>query len=229
MRLAQYLDIVSVLNNGSVIFNDEENKSEIKLGLDNLRLYFTKNKYYFISEFKGNLTEIEKNIFENEIIKTFSSRKPNNSYLILLYNVRSISNDVYKEVIKLEENEFFYKKYVLYYTDSEFTDFMDWWNRIDKKALQVLLSDENLDPNTTENHIKFLFRLLIKTPFVHLKFSKTKMANFDDLLDKKLQNITANKSEVNEIYKYLSKNLVHFNAKEISDNLLKEIIEEGAK
>lgn len=229
MRLDQYLDIVSLLNNGSVIFGDEENKSEIKLNQHDLRVYFMNNKYYFISEYKENLTEIEKNILENSTIKKFSNRKPNNSYLILLYNVKSISNDVYKEVIKLEENEFFYKKYVLYYTDSEFTDFMGWWNRIDKKSLQVLLSNESLDPNTTENHIKFLFRLIIKTPFINLEFPKTKMANFDNLLDKKLQNITIDKSEINETYQYISKSLKYLNTEEISDNLLKEITEGGAK
>ncbi|SCL85428.1 ABC-three component system middle component 1 [Sporanaerobacter sp. PP17-6a] len=227
MRLAQYLDIVSILNGGSVVFDDKENKSEIKLGLDNLRLYFANNKYYFISELKESLAEIEKEIFENEIVKTFSSRQPNNSYLILLYNVKSISNDVYKKVIKLEENEFFYKKYVLYYTDNEFTDFMNWWNQIDKKALLELLMDEDLDPNIPDNHIHFLFRLLIKTPFIHLEFPKAKMANFDDLLDKKLQRLTSDKFEVNEIYKYLLKSLEHFNSEEISDSLLKKIIEEG--
>ena len=229
MRLDQYLEIVSTLNNGSVIFDDNENKSEIKLGLENLRLYYTNNRYYFATEYTGNLAEIEKKILDNEIVGTLSERKPNNSYLMLLYNVKSISNDTYKEVIKLEENEFFYKKYVLYYTDEEFSDFMEWWNQIDEKTLKLLLSNKKLNPNTTDRYIKFLFRLLIKTPFLHFEFPKTKMDNFDDLLNKKLKSLTTNNSEVNEIYKYLSENLEHFNTEEISDNMLKEILEEGIK
>lgn len=227
MNLTQYLDIVSALNHGNVIFGDNENKNEIQIGVDNLRLYLSNNKYYFISEFKGNLVEIENQIINNEVIKTLSNRKPNNSYLILLYNVESISNDIYKEVIKIEENEFFYKKYVFYYTDSEFIDFMEWWNKIELKELNKVLSDENLDPNTSDNHSHFLLRLLIKTPFINLEFPRRKMEDFEQLLDNKLNRLLADKSEVDEIYRYLSESLEKSNPEEIIDNILREVIKEG--
>lgn len=227
MNLTEYLDIVSDLNYGNVIFGDKENNNEIKLGIDNLRLYLSNNKYYFISEFRGNLVEIENKIINNEVINTLSNRKPNNSYLILLYNVESISNDIYKEVIKIEENEFFYKKYVFYYTDSEFTDFIRWWNKIEQKELHKILRDENLDPNIHDNHSHFLLRLLIKTPFIHLEFPKAQMEDFEQLLDNKLNRLMADKSEVNEIYSYLSESLEKFNPEEIIDNILREVIKEG--
>lgn len=227
MNIKQYIDILKFLNNGSVIFEDKQNDCEINLATDELKLYFADNRYYFIAKYDGNLGQIENNILKNEIVKTLFNREPNNSYLILLYNVKKITNNIYKEIIKLEENEFFYKKYVLYYTDEEFQTFMQWWNNIDKKDLRFLLSDQSLDPNSTDKHIKFLFRLLIKTPFIHLEFPKTKMINFEDLLYRKIQNSATDKEAIIQLYNNLSGNYLNMDSQSIANIILKEIFEEG--
>jgi len=227
MNITQYLDIVKLMHNGSVIFEDKQNDCEINLGTDELKLYITGNKYYFVAKYNENLNQIENNIFENEIVKMLSDRQPNNSYLILIYNVETITNEIYKEIIKLEENEFFYKKYVLYYTDEEFQAFMEWWNKIEKKELRALLSDQGLNPNATDKHIKFLFRLLIKTPFIHLEFPKTKMKNFEDLLDRKIQNLTTEKVAVIQLYNNFSGDYLNMDSQSIANTIFKEIVEEG--
>lgn len=227
MNITQYLDIVKLMHNGSVIFEDKQNDCEINLGTDELKLYLTGNRYYFVAKYNENLNQIENTIFENEIVKMLSDRQPNNSYLILLYNVENITNEIYKEIIKLEENEFFYKKYVLYYTDEEFQAFMEWWNKIEKKELRNLLSDQSLNPNSADKHIKFLFRLLIKTPFIHLEFPKTKMMNFEDLLDRKIQNLTTEKEAVIQLYNNFSSDYLNMDSQSIANTIFKEIVEEG--
>jgi len=224
MIVDEFVSIISSLNNGTVINGMNNNDSEILLGEPTLKLYCTNHKYYFLSEYKDDYDVIEKHIKNNQIIKEIKDIRPNNSYLILLYKINSFDEEVSKKIIRLEENEFFYKKYVFYYTEEEYASFIEWFNKKSEKSLSNILKTEDCSPESVYLYMQFLLRLIIKIPFLNLEFKKMELENFDDLLNAQLDGIRKNKEEVHKIFNRLTDELEKHSADEIAETLFSEII-----
>ncbi len=224
MILDQFVSIISSLNNGTVISYMNDNDTEILLGEPKLKLYCTNHKHYFLSEYQDDYDIIEKNIKNNQIVKKIKDIRPNNSYLILFYKINSFDEEVSKKIIRLEENEFFYKKYIFYYTEEEYASFIEWFNKRPEKSLSNILKTEECSPESTDLYIQFLLRLIIKIPFLNLEFKKMELENFDDLLNAQLDGIRKNKEEVYKIFNRLTSELEKCSADEIAETLFSEII-----
>lgn len=224
MILDQFISIISSLNNGSVISGMKDKDTEILLGESKLKLYCTSHKHYFLSEYQDNYDVVEKNIKNNRVIKDIKDLRPNNSYLVLFYKIESFDEEVSKKIIRLEENEFFYKKYVFYYTEKEYLSFVEWFNKRKEKSLIDILKTEECLPESTDLYIQFLLRLVIKVPFLDLEFKKMELDNFDDLLNTQLDGIRKNKDEVYKIFNRLTNELEKYSPDKIAEVLFSEII-----
>lgn len=224
MILDEFISIISSLNNGTVISSKNNDDTEILLGELNLKLYSTNYKYYFLSEYQDDYDVIEKNIKNNQIAKEIKDIRPNNSYLVLFYKINSFNEEISKKIIRLEENEFFYKKYVFYYTEEEYASFIEWFNKRPEKSLSNILKTEECSPESVYLYMQFLLRLIIKIPFLNLEFKKMELENFDELLNAQLDGIRKNKEDVYKIFNRLTDELKKHSADEIAETLFSEII-----
>lgn len=224
MILDELVSIISSLNNGTVINGMNNDDTEILLEEPNLKLFYSNHKYYFLSEYQDDYDVIEKNIKNNQIVKEIKDNRPNNSYLVLFYKINSFDEEISKKVIRLEENEFFYKKYVFYYTEEEYVSFIEWFNIRPEKSLSNILKTEECSPESVDLHIQFLLRLIIKIPFLNLEFKKMELKNFDDLLKAQLDGIRKNKEDVYNIFNRLTVELEERSTDEIVETLFSEII-----
>ncbi|EMF0102595.1 hypothetical protein O1E28_002535, partial [Enterococcus hirae] len=119
------------MNNGEFLlsliqkFNIESGKwRNISNGIDEsilLKVFepsHSKKKYFFFWNDQQPVEQLETVedfidlYFGNDII-------PQDTYLILLSGIKELNENVYKKIIEVEENEFRYKKYVCYYTETE--------------------------------------------------------------------------------------------------------------
>lgn len=224
MMLNEFISIISSLNNGTIIKGMNNEDTEIILGEQNLKLYCASHKFYFLSDYQDNYDVIEKNIKNNRIVKEITNIRPNNSYLVMFYKIDIFDEDVSKKIIKLEENEFFYKKYVFYYTEEEYSSFIEWYNERSEKSLSSIIKSEECTPESEYLYMQFLLRLIIKIPFINLEFKKMELENFEDLLNTQLDGIRKNKEEVHKIYNRLKGEIEKLSTDEIAENLFSEII-----
>lgn len=222
--LKEFIDIISSLNNGSVIRHADNKDTEIWLNESGVKLYYNNNKYYFLSEYRNDYDIIEKRLKNNSAVKENKEIRPNNSYLILFYEIESFNEEISKRIITLEENEFFYKKYVFYYSKEEYTSFTDWHNTLPQKDLSYILKNAQCSPSSEELHIQFLLRLIIKVPFLELEFKKMELEDFDSLLETQLDGIRKNKDSVQKMFDRLTNELDNHSVDEIVDTLFAEII-----
>jgi len=222
--LDEFISIISSLNNGTVIRNMDNIDTEILLGEQNVKLYSSNNKYYFLSEYKDNYDVIEKIIRTNQTVKEITDIRPNNSYLVMFYRINSFDEKVSKKIISLEENEFFYKKYIFYYTEDEYESFMEWFNKRSLRKLSDILKTEECSPESTSLYMQFLLRLIIKVPFLNLEFKKMELESFDDLLNTHLNGIRKNKDDIRRIFNRLTYELKIHSIDEIAETLFSEII-----
>lgn len=140
------MDIIRLLNEGNVIPMQKDQNTKIDLYNDQVQLFVDssgeENKYYYFAEFaiddeQDNLAQIEDVVLNSDVYTVIGKPKPSNSYMILLWKVEQIDESLYPYIIQIEENEFFYKKYVFYYTEKEQKCFSEWYGtlNIDKKPV----------------------------------------------------------------------------------------------
>lgn len=222
--LNEFIDVISSLNDGSVIRHMNNTDTEIWLNEADVKLYYNNNKYYFLSEYSNNYDAIEKKLKSNSIAKEHKELRPNNSYLILFYEIESFSEEISKRIITLEENEFFYKKYVFYYLKEEYASFIDWYNNLPEKDLSYILKNEQCSPSSKKLYMQFLLRLIIKVPFLEFEFKKMELEDFDNLLESQLDGIRNNKDSVKKMFDRITNELDNHSVNEIVDTLFSEII-----
>ena len=186
------IDIIRSLNAGNVLPFQKDAETKIDLYNKDVELYTdysgNEKKYYYFAELKmddekdDNLPQIEDILRNNEVFAAIGEPNPSDSYMILLWQIENIDESIYPYVIKIEENEFFYKKYVFYYTGQELKSFMDWYHALSEKGsstlAEILEALQFLDEGAAQ--VDFLTRLLAKVPFFNPVFPKAVMNDFED-------------------------------------------------
>lgn len=208
------MNILRSLNEGTVITNQKDENTRVDLYSDSAELYIDysgkESKYYFFSEFcmdkewNDNLGEIEEVLINNDMYAVIGEPRPSDSYLILFWKVNEINDSIYPYIIEIEENEFFYKKYIFYYTENELNSFVKWYNQMKSQGVtsltEVLEELNNIDQDSDQ--VNFLTRLLIKVPFLNPVFPKAVMNDFDKMVQKKIDSTRQKKDIeiINEIF-----------------------------
>lgn len=194
------LDIIRSLNGGCVIPSQEDKKTKINLYSDDVELYVDsfgeEKKYYYFADFKiegeenDNLEQIESVLMNNEAFAIIGEPSPSDSYMILLWKVEKIDERIYPRIISIEENEFFYKKYIFYYTENELECFTTWYKKLDKNGKTLTDTLRSLQKLNDESEpVRFLTRLLTKVPFLNPVFPKAIMDDFDLMVRQRIDGI----------------------------------------
>lgn len=198
-KIDEIISIIRTLNNGSVLPNQKDTYTNKELYSEIAQLFISETdmKYYFFASFYAekdnyqisNMGEIEKITIKNaETYQVIDPPTPNSAYLILFWEVTSIDESVYRHIIKLEENEFFFKKYVFYYTAEELKTFKKWYLEkvtANKGDIKTML-EEIINEDFERPEISFFLRLLIKIPFFDLSFPKAVLQDFDMIVQNKI-------------------------------------------
>lgn len=175
--ISTILDIIRLLNGGNVIPMQKDKDTKIDLYNDKVQLFVDvsgeESKYYYFSELeiddenRDNLAEIEDAALNSDAYAVIEKPKPSDSYMILFWKVEHIEETLYPYIIKIEENEFFYKKYVFYYTEKEQQCFEKWCEslKINGKPMLDTVLEEVQFLNDESEQVQFLTRLLSKVPF----------------------------------------------------------------
>lgn len=234
------LDAIRRLNGGSLIADQSDEMSKVDLFSDNACLYIDKSnsKYYYFADLivdekdhsKNNLGQIEKSTVKNsEAYITVPPPVPNSSYLILFWKVPIINESIYPQIIQFEDNEFFFKKYVFYYTQEELEAFLKWFSSRDSGKLSDLLEEfSGVNVNFEIPYIRFSVRLFTKIPFFDLIFPRAVLKDFDSLVKSKIEGTRGNTGEkIKEIDSIITEALNAGNATvdSISDIIYKKMME----
>ena len=233
------MDIIRLLNEGNVIPMQKDQNTKIDLYNDQVQLFVDssgeENKYYYFAEFaiddeQDNLAQIEDVVLNSDVYTVIGRPKPSNSYMILLWKVEQIDESLYPYIIQIEENEFFYKKYVFYYTEKEQECFIKWCESLktnDKQMLDIVLEAVQFMDDES-NEVQFLTRLLSKVPFFNPIFPKAVMNDFDKMVGKKIDGIRKQKKNVEMINEMFMKSIEEesFDVEALSDMIYQKMLEE---
>nr|WP_148403852.1 ABC-three component system middle component 1 [Desulfitobacterium hafniense] len=147
--------------------------------------------------------------------------------------MKNIDASIYPLIIKLEENEFFFKKYIFYYTQEELDAYTEWYPKVKKSGksdvvdMLEMLSEPNVDLDAL--HVRFLLRLLIKVPFFCLAFPKAVLREFDEIVQTKI-NATRGETrqKIKELDQIITRTIEQGNmtTEAISDVIFNNLMEE---
>lgn len=238
------INIIRDLNEGFVLPDQDDRQTQVDLYSQIAKLFIDEMdyKYYFFADLiletdnngKTNLDQIEEaTIHNSEAFLTTEAPDPSSSYLILVMKVDKIEESIYPKIIELEENEFFFKKYVFYYTEEELNAFTEWYSKMksSRKASIKQLLNEISEPNVDFDclHISFFVRLLIKIPFLKLDFPKAVLKDFSEVVNSKISSTRGDRgNRIQELNQFMF-NMVDMesdSADAISDILYKKFMEE---
>lgn len=207
INLSLFLDIIRQINGGNIISNIPDVKSRISLPGDNVTLYcqpLPKGMKYFFFANLGDTQNIEESISQIETITIYKRNEwsngnpphPSDSYIIYIWQIPEFTEEISKQIIRLEENEFTYKKYVFYYTAHEYEAFSNWLTKTchDQPVRNII---QMIKPELIETDaMQFLLRLIIKVPCLSISFQTNELPDFDQLVAQYILRIQ-NKEERN--------------------------------
>lgn len=231
------INVIRILNDGNIIPMQKDENTKIDLYNDKVQLYRdASGKYYYFAELEvdkdklDNLAQIESAALNSDVYTIIGKPEPSNSYMILFWKVEHLDESLNPYIIKIEENEFFYKKYVFYYTEEEQKCFMEWCMSLknsEKPMLdKVLEKIQDLSDESVQVH--FLTRLLSKVPFFNPVFPKAVMNDFDKMVNQKIDGIRKKRENVEMINNIFVKSIEEetFDAEVLSDIIYKKIMED---
>ena len=194
------------------------------------------SKYYYFSELEiddenqDNLAAIEDVALNSDAYTVIEKPTPSDSYMILFWKVECIEERMYPDIIKIEENEFFYKKYVFYYTEKELQCFEKWCRSLKTNGKPML--DTVLEAvqflNDESEQVQFLTRLLSKVPFFNPIFPKAVMNDFDEMVKQKIDGIRKQKQNVEMLNDMFIRSIeeASFNVEVLSDMIYQKLLGE---
>lgn len=208
-------------------FLEEDSNEEI--------LFFWKKwEYFLISKYnKSELKEFFESEKTNSLIKIFENKKKNfkdiekNTSLIILLKVDDLKkdfNELKNQIMKIEEDEYFFRKYIIIYDEV-------WQNEVIEINNHVELNEElnkiNLEEFRKDNFEKskwyLIIQLFIKLPFLKVEVKELKLDNLLENINKKIK-----KNELEELNNFiLEKDYLteNENSEDFFDNLENRILD----
>ncbi|EKQ55882.1 MULTISPECIES: ABC-three component system middle component 1 [unclassified Clostridium] len=154
------------------------------------RMFYVYKSYDSIKEFKEKISEDQDKLYDYITeLENGSEIKKNTSFIILIkLNENSEKKDIQEDILDLEEDKYFFKKYVITYLSDEVNSF---YNKLKEYDNIINFMEKNL--NDTDEFEKFkvsnevsyyslILKIYIKIP--HLScgdiFSKKEIINLTD-------------------------------------------------
>ncbi len=210
--------------NGTLISNMEDSESVI-YDEDFLILKDRIRNHFCIFEFDDNEVNteeiqvyIERCCNENKVLRNV---KPQFIYSIVILKTPCIGEKLYKNIIEIEENEYFCKKYVFYYNDNEVNTFEVWAKKNKKNSFNELIriesNNKTINKKDTDSiALKFMLRILIKFIFVKVDLEYNDEVSFENELVEQLKKIKKNSIKSN-IHKFNEEELVKLMSMELDE------------
>lgn len=169
------------------------------------------SKHYLIYEAQSDNLEdtlkiVERICLEDDEIKKI---RPQFIYTIILKEFKNIEEQFYKDIIEIEENEYFCKKYVLYYENKEIEALKKWMADENTDSFSDLLNTdscvENMDMTDEKEQkwaVNLLLKIIIKCPFIKYSFEKENLSDFGLELEKLLKGVRKKEIDKEVMNKY---------------------------
>lgn len=109
---------------------------------------------------------------EKYLEKYYGNYVPQDTYVVFLSKVSKHVDELQKFIIRIEENEFLFKKYVCLYTKDELLELQNILLEVDENL--GFWSNKNLISERKNLNSQLLLRLTIKIPFIALNFAEIK-------------------------------------------------------
>ena len=204
-----FIKLLSHMNDGKI--NADFNMlSERQLKDGNIRLFVDEEeKMYFFAEYIGNdeennFSKIEKATIFDEDFYGENGIRPSDSYLILFWEVEKIDQSILSNVLKLEENEMYFKKHVIYYTTTEYTELNDFLLSKGPIKLDSLVKMISENKDIPTNAYSLLIRILTKIPFWRLSFPSAELISCEAKLSELIQKMRTDARDINKLRTYFS-------------------------
>lgn len=234
--MRKVIEMLTRINGGSLI-EHQSNQNTIKSLLCEdaiLCIDERDGKHYFFSEYHidgkiNNLSEIEMKTIRNNEVFADNYPSPSDSYLILFWKVNSINEDVFSKVIEIEENEYFYKKYVFYYTEKEMVAFEEWLSNQSDVDIPMILREIAQEGENLSEKFLFIIRLFTKIPFWRFEFKKDELDDFEDLVENKVMSMRGDtKGEARELLDFITEMDVNMDisAEDLANAIYKKYVTE---
>ncbi|MBD8035045.1 ABC-three component system middle component 1 [Solibacillus merdavium] len=212
-----------------------------KLLNESLFIQNTNKKTYYLILFLED-EKLLHNLVKNQsryfyLLKEFFGEDPNiekNTSILILINSKNVSEKI---IFNIEENPYYFRKYILQYSDAEFNEMKNVYSeKISTtgilKVFNEIISDVNLFANfkinpDSEKVYSFVSRIFIKLSVLGLNVENKQVnslrAMIDDALEKK--KLYIKKQKIDEIkFKYKKTNDDISEEYQINDELLEELI-----
>lgn len=179
--------------------------------------------YSFTDIFSDNTAQFSEKIIaraESVIQNILPDYIPQDTYVIFFSKIKEHEKNHTKFIIRTEENEFLFKKYVCLYTEEEI-------NATEQELPQLNLkeefwSNESLRNLNSKLHSKFLLTLSIKVPIIKLKFAEIFFKSIDDRV-KEMISIKEGKEYLEHLNQELDLFVNNKSPEEIAEGLFLEI------
>lgn len=162
--------------------------------------------------------------------------RPQFIYAVVIKEVNQIDEQTYKDIISIEENEYFCKKYVLYYEQGELEALQKWIDREQTSCINSLLNSSNCvsymdgqESGEEKQAVNLLLRMIIKCPFIKYRFEKGELLGFSDELDSRLKGIRKQGIDKEVMWKYkedIFDKLEADNIEEMMDSFIQKVRKE---
>lgn len=172
-------------------------------------IFYVIRNYNSIEEFRQNIYKDQDYFFDLISIKhNGNEMKKNTSFLILVkLNDPKEKKDIQSLILELEEDKYYFKKYIMTYTNEEILDFKEktkgYKNSVDfvKKSLNNDDNFEEFKINNTLSFYSLILKLYIKIPHLSYKniFEKNQIEDLLITIEKKLK-----ENSLDDYYKKIS-------------------------
>ncbi|KRU26768.1 hypothetical protein VT91_03850 [Clostridium sporogenes] len=210
------IDIVSDLLNLTGFNVDKEKNFASN---NKKRMFYVYKNYTGIEDFKKKIYEDQNNLYDYiNVLENGNEIKKNTSFIVLInLNENSEKNNIQEEILDLEEDKYFFKKYVITYLNSETDSFYNKSKEYDNiiNFMEKSLNDtDKFEKYKVSNEISYyslILKMYIKIP--HLScwniFKKEEIINLEDSIIQEIKNMQ---------YKYNNHVLLDYHKKVLALN-----------
>ncbi|CUK70664.1 ABC-three component system middle component 1 [Listeria monocytogenes] len=222
-RIKSIINMLPLLEGEWQIVNEMYSDECLLYKLNDGRNYFF---YSFPDIFSEDMALFSEKIIahaESVIQNVLPDYIPQDTYVIFFSKIKKHEKKHTKFTIRIEENEFLFKKYVCLYTEDEIS-------ATEQKLPQLSLKEEfwgneSLRKLNSKLHSKFLLTLSIKAPIIKLKFAEIFFKSIDDRV-KEVISIKQNKEYLEYLNQELEVSVNKKSPEEIAESLFLEIVGE---
>lgn len=193
-------------------------------------MFYVYKNYDSITEFREKIYEDQNNLYDYIAgLHNANEIKKNTSFIVLInLNENSEKNNIQEEILDLEEDKYFFKKYVITYLNVEIDSFYRKLKEYDNiinfisKNLNDTNKFENFKVNNEISYYSLILKLYIKIP--HLTcgniFNEKKIINLQDNIRKRLKSTQENNALLDYYKKIIDLDENYF------DNYIERMLDE---